>query len=53
MSDALSQIKETVEANDVVLFMKGTSQMPQCSKSRLNKIMARAGFFQQGTKQHK
>ncbi|GLQ34075.1 glutaredoxin [Amylibacter marinus] len=33
MSDAQSQIKETVEGNDVVLFMKGTSQMPQCGFS--------------------
>ncbi|MEM8555837.1 MAG: Grx4 family monothiol glutaredoxin [Pseudomonadota bacterium] len=27
------QIKETVTANDVVLFMKGTSSMPQCGFS--------------------
>lgn len=34
MSDtAQAQIKETVEANDVVLFMKGTSSMPQCGFS--------------------
>ncbi len=33
MSDAQSQIKETVDANDVVLFMKGTSSMPQCGFS--------------------
>ena len=33
MSDAQTQIKDTVEANDVVLFMKGTSQMPQCGFS--------------------
>ena len=33
MSDAQTQIKDTVDANDVVLFMKGTSQMPQCGFS--------------------
>ena len=29
MSDAQTQIKDTVTANDVVLFMKGTKSMPQ------------------------
>lgn len=33
MTDANAQIKETVDGNDVVLFMKGTSQMPQCGFS--------------------
>ena len=33
MTDANTQIKETVEGNDVVLFMKGTSEMPQCGFS--------------------
>ncbi|PIB25164.1 monothiol glutaredoxin, Grx4 family [Amylibacter kogurei] len=33
MSDAQAQIKETVDGNDVVLFMKGTSEMPQCGFS--------------------
>ena len=33
MSDAQTQIKETVEGNDVVLFMKGTKMMPQCGFS--------------------
>ena len=33
MSDAQTQIKETVSANDVVLFMKGTKEMPQCGFS--------------------
>ena len=28
-----STIKETIEKNDVVLFMKGTSSMPQCGFS--------------------
>ena len=30
---ALDQIRETVEKNDVVLFMKGTKLMPQCGFS--------------------
>ena len=30
---AETQIKETVDANDVVLFMKGTKEMPQCGFS--------------------
>ncbi|TNC50804.1 Grx4 family monothiol glutaredoxin [Rubellimicrobium rubrum] len=30
---ALDQIRETVQSNDVVLFMKGTKSMPQCGFS--------------------
>jgi monothiol glutaredoxin len=30
---ALDQIKDTVEKNDVVLYMKGTKMMPQCGFS--------------------
>ena len=30
---ALDQIRETISNNDVVLFMKGTSMMPQCGFS--------------------
>ena len=30
---AENQIRETVDANDVVLFMKGTKTMPQCGFS--------------------
>ena len=30
---AETQIKDTIEANDVVLFMKGTKAMPQCGIS--------------------
>ncbi|MEO1000939.1 MAG: Grx4 family monothiol glutaredoxin [Pseudomonadota bacterium] len=30
---AADTIKSTIDANDVVLFMKGTSQMPQCGFS--------------------
>ena len=33
MSDIQEQIKQTVESNDVVLFMKGTQLMPQCGFS--------------------
>ncbi|WP_298292013.1 Grx4 family monothiol glutaredoxin [uncultured Litoreibacter sp.] len=33
MTDAQTQIQDTVSGNDVVLFMKGTSQMPQCGFS--------------------
>ncbi|MFC0280610.1 Grx4 family monothiol glutaredoxin [Falsigemmobacter intermedius] len=30
---ALDQIRETIEQNDVVLFMKGNKMMPQCGFS--------------------
>ncbi|QUS35730.1 Grx4 family monothiol glutaredoxin [Falsirhodobacter algicola] len=30
---AQDQIRQTIETNDVVLFMKGTAQMPQCGFS--------------------
>ena len=33
MTDVSNQIKETVGANDVVLYMKGTKEMPQCGFS--------------------
>ncbi|WP_299674681.1 Grx4 family monothiol glutaredoxin [uncultured Roseobacter sp.] len=33
MSDANSQIKNTISNSDVVLFMKGTKEMPQCGFS--------------------
>ena len=33
MTDAKNQIEETVKANDVVLYMKGTKDMPQCGFS--------------------
>ncbi|SFE34391.1 monothiol glutaredoxin [Sulfitobacter brevis] len=33
MTDAVSKIKETITSNDVVLFMKGTKEMPQCGFS--------------------
>ncbi|MDU9003642.1 Grx4 family monothiol glutaredoxin [Sedimentitalea todarodis] len=33
MSDTATKIKDTVTSNDVVLFMKGTKEMPQCGFS--------------------
>jgi len=33
MTDANAQIQDTVSNNDVVLFMKGTKEMPQCGFS--------------------
>ena len=33
MTDAKTQIDQTVKANDVVLYMKGTKTMPQCGFS--------------------
>ncbi|MEC7965228.1 MAG: monothiol glutaredoxin, Grx4 family, partial [Pseudomonadota bacterium] len=33
MTDANTRIDETVKANTVVLFMKGTKDMPQCGFS--------------------
>ena len=33
MTDAASRITETIKANDVVLYMKGTKEMPQCGFS--------------------
>ena len=33
MTDAATQIKDSITANNVVLFMKGTKEMPQCGFS--------------------
>ena len=33
MSDAKTRIDEIVKSNDVVLYMKGTKEMPQCGFS--------------------
>ena len=33
MTDTATQIAETIAANDVVLYMKGTKEMPQCGFS--------------------
>jgi monothiol glutaredoxin len=44
MSDIHSIIKETVEGNRVVLFMKGTKNFPQCGFSaRAVEILKRVG----------
>ena len=34
MTDTQTEIQNTVDQNDVVLFMKGTAEMPQCGFSR-------------------
>ena len=34
MTDTKTEIQSTVDANDVVLFMKGTPDAPQCGFSR-------------------
>ncbi|MGH1453066.1 MAG: Grx4 family monothiol glutaredoxin [Paracoccaceae bacterium] len=34
MSDTKTRIDDTVKTNDVVLFMKGTKDMPQCGFSQ-------------------
>jgi monothiol glutaredoxin len=33
MTDAATKIRETIQAHDVVLYMKGTKTMPQCGFS--------------------
>lgn len=33
MTDSRAQIQQTIDANDVVLFMKGTRETPQCGFS--------------------
>ena len=33
MTDAATQIQDKISASDVVLFMKGTKEMPQCGFS--------------------
>ena len=42
MTDATSQIKDTITKNDVVLFMKGTKSMPQCGFSRHQELFGLA-----------
>ncbi|MEO1317012.1 MAG: Grx4 family monothiol glutaredoxin [Pseudomonadota bacterium] len=40
MSEIQAEIDETIKANDVVLFMKGTANMPQCGFSmRVSQIL--------------
>ena len=35
MSDAIETIRSTISAHDVVLFMKGTTDQPQCGFSSM------------------
>ena len=47
MSDALQRIDQLVKSNDVVLFMKGTLQFPQCGFSgRAVQILKACGVAQ-------
>ena len=42
---AKAEIKEAVDSNDVVLFMKGTATMPQCGfSSRVAQILTYMGI---------
>ncbi len=43
MTDIKHEIQSTVDANDVVLFMKGTSSMPQCGFS--SRVAAILGYM--------
>jgi len=48
MSEIAATIKETIEGNDVVLFMKGTNGMPQCGfSSKVSQILNYAGVTYQ------
>lgn len=42
--DVLDRIKEQVESNDIIVYMKGTPQLPQCGfSSRTAAAMKEAG----------
>lgn len=44
MSDIASRIQDTVDGNDVVLFMKGTPDAPQCGfSSKVSQILGFVG----------
>jgi monothiol glutaredoxin len=48
MSDIFQQIEDTISSNDVVLYMKGTKDFPQCGFSALTvQILSNLGvnFF--------
>ena len=50
MSDALQRIDQLVKSNDVVLFMKGTPQFPQCGFSgRAVQILKACGVSEYAT----
>ena len=43
--DVLDRIKEQVENNKVIIYMKGTPQMPQCGfSSRTSEALKQCGF---------
>jgi len=45
MTVALDEIRQTVQSNDVVLFMKGTKAMPQCGfSSRVASVLNYMGI---------
>ncbi len=48
MTDSQNEIQSTVDANDVVLFMKGTPDMPQCGFSRT--VVSILGYMRVGFK---
>jgi monothiol glutaredoxin len=42
--DVMDRIKEAVESNDVILFMKGSPEFPQCGfSSRASQALAACG----------
>jgi len=42
--DVMDRIKDAVESNDVILFMKGTPEFPQCGfSSRTSQALAEFG----------
>jgi monothiol glutaredoxin len=42
--DVMDRIKDAVESNDVILFMKGTPEFPQCGfSSRTSQALAACG----------
>ncbi|HRD67882.1 MAG TPA: Grx4 family monothiol glutaredoxin [Candidatus Competibacter sp.] len=45
MEDVLERIKQQVESNPVVIYMKGTPEMPRCGFShRASQALAATGF---------
>jgi len=45
MDDVLERIKQQVESNPVVIYMKGTPEMPRCGFShRASQALAATGF---------
>jgi monothiol glutaredoxin len=48
MSDAKTRIQDLIDSNDVVLFMKGTREMPQCGfSSRVAGVLNYMGVLYQ------